>query len=291
MASNEEAPLVKMSELARLSGVPAPTIKHYIREGLLPGPARRTSKNMAYYDASLADRVRVIKKLQQEQFLPLRVIAGLLEPAPSAKIKKSSSAALEELIPAIRAGQVSTHEPGHPKASRRVTVTEVLETMQITQTELDQLALLGLAEPTVPAKGPPYYCDADLDLIEIVHETREHGLESIFSFDILPPYIEHVRALVRFELELFRARVLEGRDLPDMPLSDIGRHATALGQRLIVALHEKLVLPEIELLAAPPPAKQAKAKGTTTSKSAVRSESGPTSKRKRVAKSKKPENS
>ena len=30
--------LIKMSELARRSGVPAPTIKHYIREGLLAGP-------------------------------------------------------------------------------------------------------------------------------------------------------------------------------------------------------------------------------------------------------------
>ena len=34
----KQAELVKMAELSRRSSVPAPTIKHYIREGLLPGP-------------------------------------------------------------------------------------------------------------------------------------------------------------------------------------------------------------------------------------------------------------
>ena len=38
--------LLKMSELAEQSGVSAGTIKHYLREGLLPEPVR-TSRNMA----------------------------------------------------------------------------------------------------------------------------------------------------------------------------------------------------------------------------------------------------
>src|SRR5690242_15562614 len=82
-----DAELVKMAELSRRSSVPAPTIKHYIREGLLPGPEVRTSRNMGYYDARLANRVRVIKELQAERFLPLRLIGELLEPAPSDKIR------------------------------------------------------------------------------------------------------------------------------------------------------------------------------------------------------------
>ena len=63
-----KAELVKMAELARRSGVPAPTIKHYIHQGLLPGPEIRTSRNMAYYDARLASRIRVVKELQAERF-------------------------------------------------------------------------------------------------------------------------------------------------------------------------------------------------------------------------------
>ena len=38
--------LLKMSGLVEASGVPAPTIKHYLREGLLPEPVK-TSRNMA----------------------------------------------------------------------------------------------------------------------------------------------------------------------------------------------------------------------------------------------------
>ena len=79
-SAEPEVQLVKISDLARLSGVPGPTIKHYMREGLLPEPHQRTSRNMAYYDARLADRVKVIKELQQERFLPLKLIADLLEP-------------------------------------------------------------------------------------------------------------------------------------------------------------------------------------------------------------------
>ena len=86
-------PGLKMSELADASGVSAGTIKHYLREGLLPEPMR-TSRNMAYYDARLAERVRVIKQLQRECFLPLEHIDAILEPAPSARIR----ADLDELL-------------------------------------------------------------------------------------------------------------------------------------------------------------------------------------------------
>ena len=69
----KQAKGVKMSVLAKLSGVPASTIKHYIREGLLPDSAVRTSRNMAWYDESLVDSIKVIRELQRERYLPLKV--------------------------------------------------------------------------------------------------------------------------------------------------------------------------------------------------------------------------
>ena len=74
--------LLKMSELAERSGVSAGTIKHYLREGLLGGEDDgivRTSRNMAYYPPELVDRIRRIKQLQEEQFLPLKVIREHLD--------------------------------------------------------------------------------------------------------------------------------------------------------------------------------------------------------------------
>ena len=57
----------------RPPGVPAPTIKHYLREGLLPEPVK-TSRNMAYYPPEFVDRIRLIKRLQEERFMPLKAI-------------------------------------------------------------------------------------------------------------------------------------------------------------------------------------------------------------------------
>jgi DNA-binding transcriptional MerR regulator len=74
--------LLKMSELAERSGVSSGTIKHYLREGLLGSEDDgivRTSRNMAYYPPELVDRIRRIKQLQKEGFLPLKIIREHLE--------------------------------------------------------------------------------------------------------------------------------------------------------------------------------------------------------------------
>ncbi len=76
-----ERGLLKMSELAEASGVSAGTIKHYLREGLLPEPVR-TSRNMAYYPPEFVERIRLIKQLQEERFMPLKIIRRMLADDP-----------------------------------------------------------------------------------------------------------------------------------------------------------------------------------------------------------------
>jgi DNA-binding transcriptional MerR regulator len=73
--------LLRMGELAAASGVPAPTIKHYLREGLLPEPVK-TSRNMAYYPPEFVDRIKLIKRLQEERFMPLKAIKSVLDEDP-----------------------------------------------------------------------------------------------------------------------------------------------------------------------------------------------------------------
>ncbi len=67
--------------------MPVATVRHYLREGLLPEPVK-TSKNMAYYPPEFVERIRTIKRLQEERFMPLRVIkeALLAERTPKAEI-------------------------------------------------------------------------------------------------------------------------------------------------------------------------------------------------------------
>jgi len=53
---------MRISELARASGVPVATIKFYLREGLLPDGVR-TSPNQAQYDDAHVQRLRLIRAL------------------------------------------------------------------------------------------------------------------------------------------------------------------------------------------------------------------------------------
>ena len=82
MTAHAESKLLRMRELASASGVSAGTIKHYLREGLLPEPVK-TSRNMAYYPPEFVERIRLIKQLQEERFMPLRVIKSMLDEDPA----------------------------------------------------------------------------------------------------------------------------------------------------------------------------------------------------------------
>lgn len=53
---------MKMSELSRRSGVPIPTIKFYLREGLLPA-GRATASNQAEYEEDHLRRLRLARAL------------------------------------------------------------------------------------------------------------------------------------------------------------------------------------------------------------------------------------
>jgi DNA-binding transcriptional MerR regulator len=88
--------LLKMSELAERSGVSPATIKHYLREGLLGDGdgVVRTSRNMAWYPPEFVERLRLIKRLQEERYLPLRVIREVL--GAGARVPRAE---LEERVP------------------------------------------------------------------------------------------------------------------------------------------------------------------------------------------------
>lgn len=69
---------LKMRELEQATGVGRETIRFYIREGLLPEP-ERPKRNVARYSDVHVARLKSIKKLQQERFLPLNVIKTIVK--------------------------------------------------------------------------------------------------------------------------------------------------------------------------------------------------------------------
>jgi DNA-binding transcriptional MerR regulator len=69
---------VKVSELARESGVSVATIKYYVREGLLH-PGRLTSATQAEYDATHLERLALIRVLRDVGGVPVASVGAVLE--------------------------------------------------------------------------------------------------------------------------------------------------------------------------------------------------------------------
>lgn len=113
--------LLKISELAERAEVPVATVRHYLREGLLPEPVK-TSKNMAYYPPEFVERIRTIKRLQEERFMPLRVIkeALLAERTPKSEILERFDLPARALDRLAEVGVLSPDSSGYSRADVRI---------------------------------------------------------------------------------------------------------------------------------------------------------------------------
>src|SRR3954451_23931437 len=81
---HEERDAVRMADLSRESGVPVPTIKYYLREGLVPA-GERTSKNQARDADRHVRRIRLVRALVDYGGLPIATIKELLRLADDAR--------------------------------------------------------------------------------------------------------------------------------------------------------------------------------------------------------------
>ncbi len=228
---------VKMSVLARLSGVPAATIKHYVNAGLVPEPTR-TGRNMAYYDVSTVERVQRIKELQRTRFLPLKVIRDVLDGAAHDDPDETVAASIARVIMA-------------GAESDRRTRAE-LERSGLPRKQLDWLLGTGL----VRAGDDGAFTGDDLALLRLLGAARKAGLDpEMLPLEVLGEYAQALSSLVRAELQLFRHGVLPraGDKLPELTEA-----ATELSEKLVVLLRRKMLLPTLEALvreATPPTTK------------------------------------
>jgi DNA-binding transcriptional MerR regulator len=219
--------MLKISELAQRSGVSTGTIKHYLREGLLgTGEAVvRTSRNMAYYPSDYVDRVRLIKRLQEQRFMPLRVIRELIADDPDA------AARLIELEDRILERAIALRDAG------RVSRTEVLATYGVPANVLDRLAEIGVLTPN--RRG---YDSDDVAIIAAISRFRAGGYEEALGFTVYDTlrYREALEPLVAQEVAVLLER-LAGKVEVDRAVEIIASGDDPL-RDLIGAMHAKLLL-------------------------------------------------
>jgi DNA-binding transcriptional MerR regulator len=219
--------LLKMSELAERSGVSAGTIKHYLREGLLPDPVK-TSRNMAYYPPEFIERIRLIKRLQEQRFMPLRLIKGVIEEDPD------RARAMVELEDRILERAAAASERG--RASR----AEVRRRYEIPANVLDRLEELRVLTPN--SRG---YDDDDVAIIEAISRFRAGGYDEQLGFTVYDTlrYREALEPLVAEEVRTLLDRLVGEVDA-DRAVEIISAGAEPL-RELIGAMHSKLLLAEL----------------------------------------------
>ena len=202
-------PGLKMSELADASGVPAATIKHYLREGLLGGDEEivRTSRNMAYYPPEFVERIRRIKRLQGERFLPLRLIKVLLDEQRGAPVPRGEAASRYEMPANV----------------------------------LDRLEVIGVLTP-----GADGYDPDDVKIIEAIARFRAGGYDEALGFTVYDTlrYRDALQPLVEKEVRVLLER-LSG-DVEPHAAVEIMRSGREPLRDLIGAMHSKLLLAEFQ---------------------------------------------
>jgi DNA-binding transcriptional MerR regulator len=221
---------LKMSELAERSGVSAGTIKHYLREGLLGSEDEvlRTSRNMAYYPEQFVERVRLIKRLQEERFMPLRVIREVVsdDPERAARVIELEDRIIERAIEAGESGRVS-------RAAVRSTYDVPRNVLQ----RLEELQVL-----TPGARG---YDADDVAIIAAISRFRAGGYEEALGFTVYDTlrYREALAPLVAEEVRVLLERLAGEVDV-ERAVAIISSGTQPL-RELIGAMHSKLLLAEL----------------------------------------------
>ncbi|HEV7162471.1 MAG TPA: MerR family transcriptional regulator [Solirubrobacteraceae bacterium] len=220
--------LLKMSELAERSGVSPGTIRYYLREGLLGAgeDVVRTSRNMAYYPPAYVERIALIKRLQEERFMPLRVIKGALEDDPE-RVQ-----ALIELEDRILERALTTAE-----VSGRVSRKSVQERYGVPRNVLERLAEIGVLTPN--QRG---YDKDDVKIIEAIANFRAGGYDEALGFTVYDTlrYRKALEPLVEEEVHALLGR-LAGEVEVERAMEIVAAGTEPL-RELIGAMHSKLLL-------------------------------------------------
>jgi DNA-binding transcriptional MerR regulator len=215
-----------MGELAEASGVSAGTIKHYLREGLLPEPVK-TSRNMSWYPPEFVERIRLIKQLQEERFMPLKAIKSVLDEDPG------RARALVELEDRILDRALSTEQA-------RTSAAEVKRSYDMPAEVLDRLEQIGILTPN--SRG---YSQLDVQVIEAISRFRAGGYDEQIGFTVYDTlrYKRALEELVKEEVQVVLER-LAGELEPDRVV-DLMETGSEPLRDFIAALHSKLLVAEL----------------------------------------------
>jgi len=158
---------LKISEIAKKSGVPISTIRFYVKEGLLPSP-KKVNKKMAYYDESCINKLEAIQHLKEKKYYPLAIIKNILR-------RMDDDFTFEEAV-------VVEDTVFDPMSSGEVGIIDRVEFLRLTgltPEQLEEVERIGLLMPCFKEKGKTLYNQDDVII------ARE-AIQNVYRFGLCP---------------------------------------------------------------------------------------------------------
>jgi len=216
----------KMKDLCELTGLARQAIHFYIQQGLLPA-GEKTGRNMAFYGPEHLDRLKLIKRLQHERFLPLKAIKAMLD-GREESFSKEQRAFLE----AVRTELGATLARGTERERALIDPAPLIADSGVTQAELEELVELGIVGAARGEDGSLSVAVEDTWVIDYVGRLRAAGFTRERGFDVshLSTYAALIDQILERDVELIGDR-----------LSDLSPDVAArMLERAVPLIHEFL---------------------------------------------------
>jgi len=227
LVDNSTQQLLRIDDLAHISGVPSRTIRFYNTQGLLPAPLMQG--RVAYYNQEHLLVLNIIKEFKEQQNLPLDVIKQLLEIRAQHGDVQMNLALKQRLLRSLTSGGQDV----------KLSKEELIRQTGSTGEQVDELTRQGLLFPIEQDKTLLYTGD-DVLLLQLYQRLTQVGLPIT-----LPSLIRfQLRQLVRSEMTAFEQHLFSrwrANGLPPERQATQFEEILTLTDNIISVIHRKLL--------------------------------------------------
>ncbi len=240
MTPVKREPKLRMKDLCAETGLSRQAIHFYIQAGLLPEGAK-SGRNMAWYSKAHVERLRLIRRLQEERMLPLKAIRALLD-GDTGGLPEAQRNLMGEVAGQLPASVVATPPP--------LTVADALARHRVELDELERMIELGLLVVKGGSGDARVLAGEATWLLELLDRWRALGFTRArgFSADELVPFFTAAQDLVAHETQLLLEKLshlppgevapMIERALPIAHATFIHFHAAAVRRVFVAAKKE-----------------------------------------------------
>ena len=194
----DDAYTLRMRDLCEASGLERQAIHFYIQRGLLP-PGKKTSRNAALYSEAHLERLKTIRRLKEERFLPLKAIKAVLDGQD-----ENFSDAQRGFLSRVKVGLGETL--GGDDDAAFVAIDQVRETTGLTRADIDEAIDQGTVAAS-PDRGA--VAARDVWMLELFAQMRALGFSEADGFRVgdVAIYEKAIGELFSQEVALLTARL------------------------------------------------------------------------------------